>query len=207
MSAKLSLGFAAGFLIILAALHALEPEFNPPHLISEYELGTFGWLMSIAFFSLGAASLTLTHALWSSLHRTLEHRALSWLVLIGVAYVSAGIFRTNPAPADRISQIGNLLHGISGMIVIFSSPIVFALLWSGLGKSTWSSEAAPMIKWLTIAAWLSTFGFIACGFAGGTNAVVAGWMNRFMITTYSAWLIAVSWVAIKARTAMKDPCL
>jgi hypothetical protein len=65
MSAKLSLGFAAGFLITLAALHVLEPEFNPPHLISEYELGRFGWLMSMAFFSLGAAALTLTHALWS----------------------------------------------------------------------------------------------------------------------------------------------
>jgi hypothetical protein len=30
-------------------LHVLEPEFNPPHLISEYQLGRFGWLMSLAF--------------------------------------------------------------------------------------------------------------------------------------------------------------
>jgi hypothetical protein len=45
------------FLAILSVLHVLEPEFNPPHLISEYQLGRFGWLMSLAFFCLGAASL------------------------------------------------------------------------------------------------------------------------------------------------------
>jgi hypothetical protein len=47
------------FLAILSVLHVLEPEFNPPHLISEYQLGCIGWLMSLAFFCLGAASLAL----------------------------------------------------------------------------------------------------------------------------------------------------
>jgi hypothetical protein len=120
-----------------------------------------------------------------------------------MAYFSAGIFRPNPAPIDRLSQIENVLHGISGMIVVFSSPIVFALLRRGLGTSTWSSEAASNIRWLTIAVWLSTFAFIAGGFAGVTNAVVGGWMNRLMITSYSGWLIAVAWIAIKAGPSMK----
>jgi hypothetical protein len=204
MSAKLSLGFAVGFGIILVALHLLEPEFGPPHLISEYELGRFGWLMSIAFFLLGAASLTLAHALWSGLPRNLERGALSWLVLIGMAYFSAGIFRTNPAPTDQMSQVANLLHGISGMIVIFSSPIVFALLRSRMSTSTWSTGAASMIQWLTIAAWASTSAFIASGFAGVTNAVVGGWMNRLTITSYSAWLMAAAWVAIKSGRLMRD---
>jgi len=55
----LTIGSCVAFLAIVPALHALEPGFNPPHLISEYQLGRFGWLMSLAFFCLGAASLAL----------------------------------------------------------------------------------------------------------------------------------------------------
>ena len=55
----LAIGLCAAFLAILSLLHVLEPEFNPPHLISEYQLGRFGWLMSLAFFCLGAASLAV----------------------------------------------------------------------------------------------------------------------------------------------------
>ena len=57
--ATLAIGLCVAFLAILSVLHVLEPEFNPPHLISEYQLGRFGWLMSLAFFCLGAASLAL----------------------------------------------------------------------------------------------------------------------------------------------------
>jgi uncharacterized protein DUF998 len=198
MSARLSLRFAVGFLIALAVLHLLEPEFNPPHLISEYELGRFGWLMSIAFFLLGAASLTLARAMWAWLPTTSERSALSWLALIGIAYFCAGIFRTHPTPTDQMSQLENVLHGISGMIVIFSSPIVFTLLWTSLARRGWSSDAARIVKYLTIVVWLSTIAFIASGFAGLTTAVVGGWANRVMITAYSAWLLAVAGVVMKA---------
>jgi len=57
--ATLAIGLCVAFLAILSVLHVLEPEFNPPHLISEYQLGRFGWLMSLAFFCLGAASFVL----------------------------------------------------------------------------------------------------------------------------------------------------
>src|SRR5262245_8114629 len=60
--AALAIGLCVAFLAILCVLHALEPEFNPPHLISEYQLGRFGWLMSLAFFCLGAAWLGLVAA-------------------------------------------------------------------------------------------------------------------------------------------------
>src|SRR5262245_58400585 len=55
----LTIGLGVAFLAILLLLHVLEPEFNPPHVISEYQLGRFGWLMSLAFVCLGAASLAL----------------------------------------------------------------------------------------------------------------------------------------------------
>jgi hypothetical protein len=203
ISARLSVGFGVGFIVILAALHVLEPEFNPPHLISEYELGRFGWLMSIAFFSLGAASLNLAHALWSRLPFKSGHRALLWLSLIGIAYFSAGIFRPRPGAHNQLAQIENFLHAVSGAVVMFSSPIVFGLFAMTLSQHAWSSDGAQIMKYFTILVWLSTFAFIASGFAGITNPLVGGWTNRFVITSYSAWLMAAAWIAINREPVIE----
>jgi hypothetical protein len=69
-----SLGLVVGFLVILGALHLLEPELDPSwRWISEYELGHFGWMMSLALFLWGGSPLSLAVAVWSSL-RTLGGR-------------------------------------------------------------------------------------------------------------------------------------
>src|SRR5262245_37070264 len=74
----------------------MEPEFNPPHLISEYQLGHLGWLMSHAFFCLGAASLALFAAAQKA---TGPSRFGTWgLMIIGVAYFCAGIFPLRRGP-------------------------------------------------------------------------------------------------------------
>jgi hypothetical protein len=49
-AARLAFVGAAAFMVLLAILHVLEPEFNPAwRMISEYELGSYGWMMSFAF--------------------------------------------------------------------------------------------------------------------------------------------------------------
>ena len=118
--AALAIGLCLAFLTILSVLHVLEPEFNPPHLISEYQLGRFGWLMSLAFFCLGAASLVLFAAARQDA-RTRPGLFGTWeLLIIGGAYFCGGIF-----PPDPKWFVGSLLHGLGGLIVIFGSPMVF----------------------------------------------------------------------------------
>jgi hypothetical protein len=51
-------GIVALFLVLLIVLHFLEPEFNPPRFISEYQLGRFAFLMSFFFFCRGAGPLS-----------------------------------------------------------------------------------------------------------------------------------------------------
>ena len=55
-AAYVSLVSVGSFAFFLLGLHFLEPDFNPPHSISEYQLGRIGWLMSLAFFCLGVGS-------------------------------------------------------------------------------------------------------------------------------------------------------
>ena len=90
--ARLAVVLPAISLALLVALHALEPEFNPPHLISEYELGRLGWLMSLAFFCLGAGSLLLARTLRGDLQTKGGRMGLGWLALVGIAYVGALMF-------------------------------------------------------------------------------------------------------------------
>src|SRR5215510_13644462 len=90
--ATLAIGFCVAFLAILSVLHVLEPEFNPPHFISEYQLGRFGWLMSLAFFCLGAASLALFAAARQEIH-TRPGRFGSWGgCLSSASPISAWVF-------------------------------------------------------------------------------------------------------------------
>jgi hypothetical protein len=133
------------FLILLAVLHFLEPEFNPPHLISEYELGNFGFLMSFAFFCLGVGSLFLARAIWSDLRTKGGHLGRWWLLLIGIAYIGAGIFTPDPA-----SFIESVLHGMFGIIVIFSSPVVFTLLMRSITRHEQWSPVSSVLTWMTV---------------------------------------------------------
>lgn len=51
IAAHTAVVLSSAFLTILFLLHLLEPEFDPAwRLISEYELGRYGWMMTLAFF-------------------------------------------------------------------------------------------------------------------------------------------------------------
>jgi hypothetical protein len=186
-----AIGLCVAFLVILSALHLLEPEFNPPHFISEYQLGRFGWLMSLAFFCLSAASLALFAAARQGIH-TRSGRFGTWgLFLIGVAYFCAGIF-----PPDPKWFLGSLLHGIGGLIVIFGSPLVFTLVGKGFACNEASAKAARPLIWAATLTWLSLSLFygsvIAFYGAPRSDSIVVGWTNRFLITTFVLWLLVAA---------------
>jgi hypothetical protein len=60
---RLSLSLVATFIGLLAVLHFLKPEFNSGHLISESQLGRFGSMMSLAFWSFGIGAMLLAQVI------------------------------------------------------------------------------------------------------------------------------------------------
>ena len=192
-----SIVFVTVFLLLLIVLHFLEPKFDPPHFISEYELGRFGWLMSLAFFCLGMGSLCLLPALWSDLQTKGGRIGRFLLLLVSIAYIGAGLF----AP-DLSSIAESRLHGLSGIVVIICSPIAFTLLWRSLIRDRHWFEVSQLLKWTSLLTWLGLLLFygsiiIFYGLAHGFGTIVTGWTNRFMIATYCAWLMIAAWQAIK----------
>ena len=101
IAACLSLGLSVVFLALLTVLHVLEPEFNSGHLISEYQLGDYGFLMSLAFCLLGAGALLLALSLGPRLP-TRGGQVGTWgLLVIGAAFFIAGVFPPVQTPAIR----------------------------------------------------------------------------------------------------------
>jgi len=196
-ASSLTIGLGVAFLAILSLLHVLEPEFNPPHVISEYQLGRFGWLMSLAFVCLGAASLALYSAARQQIHTT-AGRVWAWgLAIIGIAYFVGGIF-----PPDPKWFLGSWLHGIGGLVVIFGSPIVFTFVSIGLARNDVSATAARPLLWTAAVAWLSLslfWGSVASFHTSGSGSIIVGWTNRFLIMTYVLWLL-VSAIHVRSRS-------
>ena len=199
-AARLSLGLSVVFLALLATLHVLEPEFNSGHVISEYQLGDYGFLMSLAFCILGVSALLLAVSLGPRLRTRGARVGWWWLLVIGAAFFIGGVF-----PPVQTPLIVGYLHGISGLVAIFGSPIAFTLI----GGSLLSSEPEfPLsrLRWATLLAW-GGFGLFLASLTvirlmGQTDTPLPAWVslaNRFMIVTYCIWFMAAAWGAARKR--------
>ena len=94
-----------GFIIILAALHFIEPDIAPSwNFVSEYEIGRFGWLMQIAFFYLALSCIFLVLALWEQLNIA-GKTGLIMLMIASAGMILAAIFK--PDALNTPANLGN----------------------------------------------------------------------------------------------------
>jgi Protein of unknown function (DUF998) len=204
IAARLSLGLSVAFLALLAVLHVLEPEFNSGHLISEYQLGDYGFLMSLAFCFLGTSALLLALALGPRL-RTQAGRVGWWgLIGIGAAFFVAGVF-----PPVQMPVITGYLHGISGLVAIVGSPITFTLIGRSLARSEARFLLSSRLLGPTVVAWVGLWFFLIAltvvSLNGQVDTRLPVWVsvaNRFLIVTYCIWLMAAAWIATCKRPSL-----
>jgi len=190
--------FSSAFIVILILLHFLEPEFDPSwRMISEYEIGRYGWLMVLAFFCWGGSVLSLLAALWPFLRTIGGKIGRWWLLLIGVALFGAGIFKTN-AITDTTVSTANTLHTLCGVLVILTFPIAATLTARSLARNEEWAGTRRQLLWITLLVWLGLiayFGSIIISNSINPTAgrvgphVLQGWPNRFMVVVYNIWLI------------------
>ena len=207
VSANLSIVFASVFLAILFLLHFLKRELDPAwRMISEYEIGRFGWMMRLAFFSWGVSVLALLITIWPSLQPIGGTISRWWFVLIAIALFGAGIFKTNPITENTPNRI-NTIHTICGAIVILTFPIAATLaVRSLLHNSLWSAYQGLLIFGIVLA-WIGVVTYFATIIisrtkdpkAGETGhpPVYMGWPNRFNVVTYIIWIIIIAATALR----------
>ncbi len=198
IATRLSFGLSVAFLALLTALHVLEPEFNWGHLISEYQLGEYGFLMSLAFRLLGASARLVALSLGRRSPTRGGRVGQRGLLVIGAAFFVAGVF-----PPVQTPVIIAYLHGISGLVVIFGSPITFTLIGRSLARSQTRYPLSHRLRLATLVAWggLSLFltSLIAIRLTDQVNIAWVSLANRFLIVTYCIWLMTAAEV-LRLRT-------
>ena len=164
---------------------------DPWRMISEYEIGRFGWLMRLAFVCLSISCFSLNVILW-------QHVSLISELLLGIAGIGplgAAIFATDPITTPRNSMtLSSRLHAIFGAMFIFGFPIAVTVIGWHANDPLFTS-IRTWLPWMSITVWIGFLAFIGStvffGGAGGTRGekVKIGWPNRFMMLTYLTWLI------------------
>lgn len=199
-AAKIAVAGSALSLILVVALHALKPEYNPSwRFLSEYAIGDFGWVMRLAFFSVAVSCLSLFVAVKSHVQTIGGKIGLGFLLATFVGLTMAGFFSIDPITAtpDQLTQQGSL-HGLASMIGIPSLPIAAMLISLSLGRNKNWASAKKSILWTANFTWMSVvimFGTIGAMLpqAGGFGPdVLIGWPNRLLMLTYYVWLMTVA---------------
>lgn len=210
-AAKVSFGSGTLFLILLASLHFIKPEYDPSwHFISEYELGNYGWIMRFAFVSLGISCVSLVFALWPHTKNIRGYIGSLILIISAVGMWLAAIFVTDPLEVSREqASFSGRMHELGAMLdgIILAAPLI---TWSILRKNPVFNFARKLLIWSGFLPLLGTIVFgvsMAMMFPKdgvfGPNVLI-GWPSRFLIVTEVVWLMIISWQTIKLYKKTKE---
>ncbi len=155
-AARLCVGAAAAFVVLLAALHLLRPELDPSwRFISEYEIGAFGWLMRLAFLSLAVSYVALFIALRPQLRTLGGYLGLACLLISAAGLTLAAVFRTDPiTTSPNAMTTSGQLHSLGGTLG-FAMPLASVIIsWSLARNPAWFSARRSLL-WAAGGNWFS----------------------------------------------------
>jgi uncharacterized protein DUF998 len=206
VAAMLSFAAAALFLVLLAALHFIKPEFDPSwNMISQYEIGHDGWLMQLAFLFLALSCVTLVVAIHSQVSTIWGRIGLTLLLIAAIGMTIAALNVTDPitTPKAEMSAHGNM-HGNGFLLGVPGLTIAAVLISLSLRRNAAWSSARRALLWTAQLPWLSLVAMIVTIMImlpkNGGNfgpGVAIGLPNRLFIIACCVWLMTVAWNAIQ----------
>ena len=131
--------------LTIAALHFLRPDVNPVlEPISNYGVGPYGFLLTVADIGSILATLALVFGLYLGIGPSgRSYVGLFFLALYGVSELLAGIF---PIDIGGEATTAGTIHTIVGNISFFCLPIAAILLSLRMGKDEqWRSIRRPAL--------------------------------------------------------------
>ena len=166
---------AAYYVIVGAALHFLEPEYDPRYrFMSEYAWSAHGWLMTTTFFVLALALLTVALALRNLYEPSRSARVGFGLLVVGAAGICvAGVFRGFP------------LHDVGGAVGL-PSVVMAALLLS------WSFRREPGWRPLFLITILIALGMFTAFLSIVIDVGMPGLQQRIFLSLVLLWLAIVA---------------
>ncbi|MCW3116733.1 MAG: hypothetical protein JWM28_815 [Chitinophagaceae bacterium] len=210
--AKLVIASAVISLLCLLTLHFVSHEFAPAwHMVSEYALGDYKWLLTLFFVFWGCSSLFLTFLLWSTVTTTWAKLGVLLIFVSFVGQEMGGLF-----------DLKHKLHGLAFLLGIPSLPLGALLIsYHLVKKENWKKYKSPMLfsahfTWISLVLMavfmmLMISGFQKAGIPMGQgveppksvpDGVIAlhGYANRILIFSYIYWLVVIAKTYLKIET-------
>ncbi len=179
---------AAGLfdLAVLVVFHVLRPDVSPiDDPTSNYAVGSYGLLSSLATFAVGIGALALAVALRRSIPRGLSRSGIMLLVVFGVSKLLQAFFPIDIDPDVATTTAGSI-HNLIGNIAFFALPIATVLISRSL-------EHRPNLwAWLLVG---SAVVVLVTGLTGGF-----GLAQRLYLVLSSVWIVIVGLELGKAAT-------
>ena len=185
-TATVALAGIAYFVLIIVALHFLRPDLNPiSQPTSEYAVGSYGYLMTSAFFSMSLASWALVAGIYQGVSQRARSRI--GLGLIGVWAVGVLIAMIFPIDLDGAPPtLAGTIHEINGPLT-FLSLTVGVLLVSRRFKH--DEKWRPFHRSALILSLAMLVEFIGIPLAIATESGVVGLAQRIFLVTFATWFL------------------
>jgi hypothetical protein len=161
-AARLSIAAVITYQVLLIALIFIRADLDSSwHTISEWAIGRFGWIMSLAFLISAVSYGSLFVAIKSQVPGIWGKIGLGILLICAIGTVGVGIFTTDPleTPPDALSTTGTL-HLISGGSALMLLPFAALLinLSLALKNKAWASTRRVLLWTAGLPlAWLGRF--------------------------------------------------
>lgn len=196
--------------VLLASLRVLSPEFDPSYrLMSEYALGSYGWVLSLTFLAWGVSSCALALAVRSQVRTRGGRIGVAFLVVAGLGQALAALFDIRH----------DVMHNLAGTMGILGLPVAAVLVSVSLGRSpSWSPVHRRLLvlahlTWISVIVWVASFVLLVATFIHTSGSLpgqappalphgvigVVGWANRLLVVVYCVWVAGVGMHAIRLR--------
>lgn len=189
--ARAAVALICVFPLVVLILHGVQAgRYHPlSQAVSELALGRGGWLMAIAFCSLGTGTLFLAAML-----RRLDAppRVAPWLIGVSglLSYVSAFVHADGPHGTTTHGQI-HQAAGIVTFVLMISG--MFALVRAFRRDERFSALATPTLVW----AFAAVGGFFLIPISGSAYFGVA---QRVFLAIILSWALTVSMRGVETTT-------
>ncbi len=198
VAARLSSTAIIAYQLLLLAVIFIRPELDPARKpMSEYSIGRYGWVMTMAFLTAAVSYGSLFVAVRPAIRGATGRVGLGILGACVVGTVGVGVFVADPVvtPLTELTTIGTL-HVVCGFSALVLLP--FAALLINLDLAHGNTTVAPTLLWT---AGLPLAGLLlhwALSFAVPPE----GWPPRLLFLTYAAWLIVLTTQSPRLRRAL-----
>lgn len=174
--------------LALLLLHVLRPDYSPVHhMISDYAVGPFGWVMQTAFVGMSAGCALLVLGLARDGPAAIAARmAIALLAVASIGLLVSAMFPTD-LPGGPSTQSGRI-HTLSFLVNISSIVLAAVLLTASFGAHPgWRSYRGTSWGLVCLIALAFALQFLTL-----RKGAPYGLANRFFVCVLFAWMIATA---------------